>query len=198
MEAQEAFKKAGLLTQVAAIAAQHPGKRIELWFADAARAGNKGRVCHRWWRRGERPPGVQQIGCLRALAIVLGPMADKGDAHLARDRGRARNLAGVGGHHAPQQAQQCRLARAVMADHPQHLAATDLETDAVERAESASTCTTSLRWRIERYPATVTSVPVLARPTPPPPAPATLCHRRRDDNGNVGATGGEVSEIAAM
>jgi transposase len=27
-----------------------------------ARIGNKGRVCHRWWRRGERPPGLQQIG----------------------------------------------------------------------------------------------------------------------------------------
>ena len=24
--------------------------------------GNKGRVCHRWWRRGERAPGTRQIG----------------------------------------------------------------------------------------------------------------------------------------
>jgi hypothetical protein len=45
---------------------RHPGKRIELWFADEARVGNKGRVCHRWWRRGERPPGVQQLGYLWA------------------------------------------------------------------------------------------------------------------------------------
>ena len=26
------------------------------------RVGNKGRVCHRWWRRGERAPGTRQIG----------------------------------------------------------------------------------------------------------------------------------------
>ena len=43
-------------------AARHPDKRIELWFEDEARVGNKGRVCHRWWRRGERPPGVRQLG----------------------------------------------------------------------------------------------------------------------------------------
>lgn len=35
---------------------------MELWFEDEARVGNKGRLCHRWWRRGERPPGVQQLG----------------------------------------------------------------------------------------------------------------------------------------
>ena len=29
---------------------------------DEARVGNKGRVCHRWWRRGERAPGTRQIG----------------------------------------------------------------------------------------------------------------------------------------
>ena len=26
-------------------------------FEDEARIGQKGRVCHRWWRRGKRPPG---------------------------------------------------------------------------------------------------------------------------------------------
>ena len=36
----------------------HPGKRISLWFQDQARIGQKGRVCHRWWWRGERPPGL--------------------------------------------------------------------------------------------------------------------------------------------
>ena len=35
---------------------------MELWFEDEARVGNKGRLCHLWWRRGERPPGVQQLG----------------------------------------------------------------------------------------------------------------------------------------
>ena len=29
---------------------------------DEARVGNKGRVCHRWWRRGERAPRTRQIG----------------------------------------------------------------------------------------------------------------------------------------
>ena len=56
------LQKGGLADRVAAVAAQHPDKRIELWFADEARVGNKGRVCHRWWRRGERPPGLQQLG----------------------------------------------------------------------------------------------------------------------------------------
>ncbi len=29
-----------------------------MWFQDEARIGQKGRVCHRWWSRGERPPGL--------------------------------------------------------------------------------------------------------------------------------------------
>jgi DDE superfamily endonuclease len=28
-----------------------------LWFMDEARVGQKGRLCHRWWTRGRRPPG---------------------------------------------------------------------------------------------------------------------------------------------
>ncbi len=40
----------------------HPDKRLQLWFQDEARVDNKGRVCHRWWRRGERAPGTRQIG----------------------------------------------------------------------------------------------------------------------------------------
>ncbi len=40
----------------------HPGKRLQLWFQDEARVGNKGRVCHRWWLRGERAPGLAQQG----------------------------------------------------------------------------------------------------------------------------------------
>ncbi len=37
---------------------RHKGKRIRLIFQDEARIGQKGRVCHVWWRRGERPPGL--------------------------------------------------------------------------------------------------------------------------------------------
>jgi transposase len=29
-----------------------------LFFQDEARVGQKGRVCHIWWKRGERPPGL--------------------------------------------------------------------------------------------------------------------------------------------
>ena len=61
-EAQERFKKGGLRDILKATAAAHPDKRLQLWFQDEARVGNKGRVCHRWWRRGERAPGTRQIG----------------------------------------------------------------------------------------------------------------------------------------
>ena len=61
-EAQERFKKRGLRDILKAAAAAHPDKRLQLWFQDEARVGNKGRVCHRWWRRGERAPGTRQIG----------------------------------------------------------------------------------------------------------------------------------------
>jgi len=31
---------------------------MRLYFQDEARIGQKGRVCHIWWKRGERPPGL--------------------------------------------------------------------------------------------------------------------------------------------
>jgi transposase len=31
---------------------------LRLYFQDEARIGQKGRVCHVWWKRGERPPGL--------------------------------------------------------------------------------------------------------------------------------------------
>jgi transposase len=43
---------------VTAVADTHPDKQIALWFMDEARVGQKGRTTHRWWVRGERPPGV--------------------------------------------------------------------------------------------------------------------------------------------
>jgi transposase len=43
---------------MAGAAAAHPeAGRVELWFMDEARVGQKGRLCHRWWCRGRRPPG---------------------------------------------------------------------------------------------------------------------------------------------
>ena len=45
-----------------AAAAAHPDKTLQLWLQDEARVGNKGRVCHRWWLKGERAPGLAQQG----------------------------------------------------------------------------------------------------------------------------------------
>jgi hypothetical protein len=36
----------------------HGHKRIRLFFQDEARIGQKGRTCHIWWKRGQRPPGL--------------------------------------------------------------------------------------------------------------------------------------------
>jgi hypothetical protein len=36
----------------------YPAKRVTLWFQDEARFGQKGRLCHRWWLKGQRPPGL--------------------------------------------------------------------------------------------------------------------------------------------
>jgi hypothetical protein len=43
---------------VEAVRAAQPGKRLTLWCQDEARVGQKGRVCHRWFTRGQRPPGL--------------------------------------------------------------------------------------------------------------------------------------------
>jgi hypothetical protein len=41
---------------VAQIAAREaPGKRIEIWFEDEARIGQKNKITRRWARRGTRP-----------------------------------------------------------------------------------------------------------------------------------------------
>ena len=45
-----------------AAAEGNPDRRIELWFMDEARVGQKGRVGFRWWARGERPRGLRQLG----------------------------------------------------------------------------------------------------------------------------------------
>lgn len=55
-----------------------------MWFEDEARIGQKGRVCHRWWKRGERPAGLAdkrftfaylfaavQPGTDRSFALVM-------------------------------------------------------------------------------------------------------------------------------
>ena len=43
------------------VAARHPeAERVELWFADEARVGQKGRVTHVWYQRGQRPRGLRE------------------------------------------------------------------------------------------------------------------------------------------
>ncbi|WP_109156589.1 MULTISPECIES: IS630 family transposase [unclassified Azospirillum] len=56
-KAQAAFKK-GLREALKAAAAAHPERRLQLWFQDEARVGQKGRTAHRWWERGQRPAGL--------------------------------------------------------------------------------------------------------------------------------------------
>ena len=70
-------QKRGLRDILKATAAAHPDKRLQLWFQDEARVGNKGRVCHRWWRRASVPPG-RQIGCQWAY-IFSAVRPDTGD-----------------------------------------------------------------------------------------------------------------------
>ncbi len=53
-----AVQKGGLKRALWEAKLAHPGKRLQLWFQDEARFGNKGRVTHRWYERGQRPPGL--------------------------------------------------------------------------------------------------------------------------------------------
>ncbi len=48
----------GLQSELDRIVAEHPGRRLTLWFQDEMRFGQKGRVRHRWFTRGQRPPGL--------------------------------------------------------------------------------------------------------------------------------------------
>lgn len=38
------------------------GRRLQLWFQDEARIGQKGRISHLWWERGQRPVGLCDKG----------------------------------------------------------------------------------------------------------------------------------------
>ena len=58
-----ALQKKGLRAALKAAAQAHPDKRLELCGSRTRQSvGNKGRVCHRRWRRGRRAPGPRQIG----------------------------------------------------------------------------------------------------------------------------------------
>jgi hypothetical protein len=44
------------------LAREHTGERVELWFMDEARIGQKGRLTYVWYQKGVRPRGVRQQG----------------------------------------------------------------------------------------------------------------------------------------
>ena len=80
------------------IRTHHKAKRLRLFFQDEARIGQKGRVCHIWWKRGERPPGLcdkrftfayifaaVEPGTDNAFALVM-PYADTAAMHVFLDR----------------------------------------------------------------------------------------------------------------
>ena len=63
------------------LARKHPGKRIELWFMDEARVGQKGSLTHVWYQKGVRPRGVRQQGF--ASAHLFGAVCPERDAGVA-------------------------------------------------------------------------------------------------------------------
>ena len=84
------------------VAARHPGAaRVELWFEDEARIGQKGRVTHVWYQKGVRPRGVREhryasahlFGAIcpeRAPASPSScPSLDRGDEPLLGELARA-------------------------------------------------------------------------------------------------------------
>ena len=65
-----------------AAAAEHPeAGRIELWFADEARVGQKGRVTHTWYARGLRPRGLREHRF--ASAHLFGAVCPERDTGIA-------------------------------------------------------------------------------------------------------------------
>ena len=65
----------------AAAAVQPAAERVELWFADEARVGQKGRVTHVWYERGVRPRAVRDLGV--ASAYRFGAVCPERDAGVA-------------------------------------------------------------------------------------------------------------------
>lgn len=52
---------------------EHPeAGRVELWFEDEARVGQKGRVTHVWYQKGMRPRGVREHRLASLGAAVRG------------------------------------------------------------------------------------------------------------------------------
>src|SRR4051794_24570378 len=58
----QAFFKEIVAEQIDAIAAEHPGKQVRVYFQDEARFGTQGTITRVWARRGSRPRAVRQNG----------------------------------------------------------------------------------------------------------------------------------------
>ena len=67
------------MAQIAAREA--PGKRIEIWFEDEARIGQKNKITRRWARRGTRPAAPRdQRTCSAYIFGAICPAEAKGAA----------------------------------------------------------------------------------------------------------------------
>jgi len=66
---------------IEAVAREHPGERVELWFMDEARIGQKGRLTHVWHQKGVRPRGLRQQGF--ASAYLFGAVCPEREAGVA-------------------------------------------------------------------------------------------------------------------
>ena len=68
----------------------HKNKRLRLYFQDEARIGQKGRTCHIWWKRGERPPGLVDQRYINAyIYAVVEPGTDHDFALILPDANSA-------------------------------------------------------------------------------------------------------------
>ena len=72
-------------------AVRHPeAERVELWFADEARVGQKGRTTHVWYQKGQRPCGVREHRFASAhLFGAVCPERDTGVALVLPELARA-------------------------------------------------------------------------------------------------------------
>jgi transposase len=77
-EAQQFFKEI-VVEQIAAIAAQHPDREVQVWHHDEARFGQKGTLTRVWARRGSRPRRVRQDG-RESLYVLTAVCAASGAA----------------------------------------------------------------------------------------------------------------------
>ena len=58
----QAFFKEIIVEQIQAIADEHPGEQVRIYFEDEARFGTQGTITRVWARRGSRPRAVRQNG----------------------------------------------------------------------------------------------------------------------------------------